>query len=492
MKHFFFSVILFAGVVPSISFSQNPYIGDAAGEGTGQYGYLDKDNASFFRLYRNTHNNVNSLAARVRVTNNAGTVTNEVLYNVSGGSEWGTCTNWQCSGCNVAGLTTSNYAPADFGVAWEAGATFRAAVNAYYCGGASNLGYNERTMQVVDFNNQPVINQPLPVSAAGCSKTDLVGTFTLNVGTLSGKSLSRFFFQNNGTALEGTDLPNDVFKLYYEPATGFETFSGTESFAPLYGDWGGDATNNNIFGSDGLSIPLSGTTRFYLVACGNYTTGKTVVAASLNDGLGLSPGNDGKSTLRVAATSIAIGGGVVLPVSFGNFHARFMPNCGVELMFETLSEQDVLTYTIEQSIDGASWLPAPLPAIPARNSGNKEVYFCKLPPTGGNTSFLRVKETNSQGKIQYSQNSKIQGRCVQQQYQLGPNPAGQELYVQSNKAVTGGILSIYNAAGVLQLQKVLLPHQRQLISLATLTPGYYWVKIVQDGQTVLNQSIIRQ
>ena len=116
--------------------------------------------------------------------------------------------------------------------------------------------------------------------------------------------MTRFFTQNSGTASEAT-LGNAAFKLYYEPATGTETFDGTESSVQLYGDYGGDPTNNNIFGNGGLSISLSGNTRFYLVACNNPVIIGTVDMSIVNDGVSLSPAKPSITTARSTANSPA-------------------------------------------------------------------------------------------------------------------------------------------------------------------------------------------
>ena len=258
--------------------AQEPYFGTAGADGLGQYGYLDKNSVTFSRIFRNSYNNIAFLSARWWITDNNAANGNgkEFIYNVFSGPDWNPAIGWQCGGDNDGSKRTTDFVAADFSPEWSAGSDCYVSVCAKYCdnsfspnsfNGATTfgaVGFNERHFQVIEVNTAAHTSTAsfIPNTSGICQTSNAVnvaGSFSIDPGTISGISLSSLFVKNKGTAMEGTDIPNNALHVYYETATGSERYGdGNETFAgTLNGNWDGNVTDN-IFGSSVLSIPLNG------------------------------------------------------------------------------------------------------------------------------------------------------------------------------------------------------------------------------------------
>lgn len=123
------------------------------------------------------------------------------------------------------------------------------------------------------------------------NKLNLVMDFIIDAGVA--ETLTNFWIENTGTLQEVTHIGNGSVLLYYETVTGSEEYNGTESKATLWGDYGGNATGNEQWGHDALSIsvPAAGL-RCYIVISnltGSYR-GKTAKFKIMNDGISLNNG----------------------------------------------------------------------------------------------------------------------------------------------------------------------------------------------------------
>lgn len=469
-KIFLPAFICFANMV----MAQEPYINSGAGQGLGQYGYLNLNATTFSRLDRNTYNNVNSLAARWYLNGSV------VLYNVSGGSEWAANTNWQCGSSNAQNLNTANYNSSDFGANWAAGNDAYVSVYAYYCGGASShtsgAGFNERKFTLIDVNtNAPSPSIGTTVSGGGCN-SKVVGTFTINPGT-TGKTLERFFMQNSGTATE-TALGNTQFKLYYEPATGTELFDGTESNAQLYGDYGGDATNNNIFGHNALGISLNGNTRFYVVACNNPSISGTVNLSIINDGINIGPNNNGSyGLLRINALSL--GGPVVLPVQLTSFKASAVQG-NVLLNWSVADNNTYASFVIERSADGINF--ASIGNVPA--NGTSMYTYTDQQPVANN--YYRLRIIDKQSNYSYSGITAV-STTTGSRLIVSPNPASSFISIKNSRK--NDQVTITSSAGVLLLNTTLRTNEER-IPVSSFPKGNYFIRITGNGVTTVQQLVI--
>ncbi len=89
------------------------------------------------------------------------------------------------------------------------------------------------------------------------SAKQVVLQFSVDAGTNVGRELVRLWVKNLGTLQEGNgsgDINYDNLRLYFETGTTFD-FDGTEDYETLWGDWGGDPTNNQRWGNESLAGP---------------------------------------------------------------------------------------------------------------------------------------------------------------------------------------------------------------------------------------------
>jgi hypothetical protein len=268
--------------------AQNPFLLTGPTDGIGQYGYLEKDATTFMAINSNSFGNIFQMFGRTFLNGN-----NILTY--------GTAIN-SCAGAGVI-QTTNNY---NFGANAIAGQIAYTSVHADYCGGSNSYGgnpnttgFNERQHYIFDVTDRPsdlATNVVQLNSATLQSTANVVMSLKIDFDAVSTRTLERLFIQNTGTMLEGTDIANDGFRVYYEAATGTEVFNGTESFGTLFGDYNLNPTNNNIYGNDAINIPIpAGGLRIYVVlnkfnSCSN--TAKTVQVSTINDGMSFSPAMD--------------------------------------------------------------------------------------------------------------------------------------------------------------------------------------------------------
>lgn len=309
----FFKIILFLFLTNSCFVFAQPYIKTTSG--IGQYGYLEKDASTTMLLNSGSYSNIYQLFGRTFLNG-----TNILTYP-------GTAVN-DCTAATNIDQNTNNYA---FGANAIPGLIAYTSVHADYCfgggdsygGNPNQTGSNERQHYIFDVSDRPsdVASNVIQLNpGAIVSPYNVVMSVKIDFGSVSSRVLQRFWIQNTGTLAENSEIANDGFKLYYEPATGSETFDGTESNATIYGDYAFNPTNNNIYGHDNLSIAIpSGGLRVYVVlskfaSC--VSTAKTVQVSLLNDGLSFTPKMDTLYDLaRVGQTPAAP---ALLNVSYAN------------------------------------------------------------------------------------------------------------------------------------------------------------------------------
>ncbi len=281
---FFFLVI-------SFSLSAQPFIRTSGG--LGQYGYIEKNaTATNFLVANGGYANIYQYGVRSYINNG----TNSYAFTGSGS-------------CARGDDATANYT---FGSGTlNTGSTVYSSVFTEYCGPFYSHGsmsptgvcFNERSFFVMDF--VPKTDALVSGACYTTTNSNVVMTFTIENNNTASQYLNRLWLVNDGTAQETTDInaANDAFRIYYEPATGSEVFDGSESSLPLYGNYAGNSTSNNEYGSDALGIAIpqntSGGLRCYIVLQGTSTylnssaKTKTIRMAVIQDGISITPNRDG-------------------------------------------------------------------------------------------------------------------------------------------------------------------------------------------------------
>ncbi len=280
-----FPLVLFGIIISNSAYAQ-PFIRTSGG--LGQYGYIEKDaTTTNFWVANGGYGNIEQYGVRTYLAG-----PNSNLYNYSA-----------LGSCARGDDTTSN-----FSTSVNAGNILYSSVFLRYCGPSyshsnmtpTNTCFNERSFFVMD-----VVPKTDALTSNVCyssTNSNVVLTFTISNNNTAGQTLNRLWISNDGSATETTDLNNDAFILYYEPATGTETFGGSESSAILYGNFSGNSTSNNEYGSDslGISIPqnTSGGLRCYVVLRGGSTyintsaKNKSVRMSIMADGISITPNRD--------------------------------------------------------------------------------------------------------------------------------------------------------------------------------------------------------
>lgn len=182
-----------------------------------------------------------------------------------------------------------------------------------------------------------------------------------------------------------------------------------------------------------------------------------------------------------------------LPLKLGDFTAAGKP-AGIQLNWETITEQNTSHFDIERSSDGSSFTT--IGQVTARgNSTDKQYYtFTDQQPAAG-TNFYRLKMIDLDGSYTYSRIIAIKNSTGLLSLQLFPNPATDVLQVQI--PATGKeeiIISITDAAGKTMYWKEM--HITEGINAASipvlqLPKGVYYL-IVENGQGRQSKTFIRQ
>ncbi|MBT3192463.1 MAG: fibronectin type III domain-containing protein [Verrucomicrobia bacterium] len=153
----------------------------------------------------------------------------------------------------------------------------------------------------------------------------LVLQFYIDVGSSSGRALTRLWVENVGSLQETADIPNEGIKLYYESGSSF-SFDGTESSTNLWGNYNSNSTANEQWGNDDLvniSIPSDGNKLYCYIVIESLDSdpdyGDTAQFMIIDNGISLDNfGTFGKKAVRIDpmtnSTAMALGADPTLSV----------------------------------------------------------------------------------------------------------------------------------------------------------------------------------
>lgn len=455
-----------------IGYSQ-PYIADFSGSGLGEYGYLEFNAVTYATLNRDGYDNVNYLGARWWVSDGLGG--QEYIYNT-------TTIDWQCSGGSTSQGTTNDFNPINFNDEWKAGSNAYVSVNAYYCSGDPGTMFNERHFQVIDIDNSEhsSISDFISDGDGDCLTSNVVGSFAINPGSLTGISLQRIYLFNSGSAEEGTHIPNDGFKVFYESVSGSEVFDGTESFFLIYGNWGGNSTSNNVYGAEGLSVSLSGETRFYVVLC-DLVDGASNVSVNLeiiNDGLSFLPGLDDHNKMRIDVTGIS-NDDITLPLMPIDF--QISPDDKTVEIHGTvdLPPNSFESLSVEKSRNASHWQELAFYRLETGDLTSFSVIdYSPFPPT----TLYRLRMTDKNGLEYFSTVKQVEIRP--DELSAFPNPFQNELELNIGEGAIKEV-KIYNSIGQLVDTRTNTAwNEKAVLNIADLQSGQYFIQCqLVDGST---------
>jgi hypothetical protein len=169
-----------------------------------------------------------------------------------------------------------------------------------------------------------------------------------------------------------------------------------------------------------------------------------------------------------------------LPYEIKDFKA-FGKDKQVQLSWLINNNDEVRHYVIERSHNGMQF--ESLKHITARNNESLSSYTDLDPVPFNGWGYYRLRITDLQGTVTYSNIQKVWMGQVQTTLQLSPNPARDRLLIHIAEPEKVTELSIVNGIGQLLLKQNRLTTTNQL-NIASLQPGVYYVRIVgQAGIT---------
>ena len=174
----------------------------------------------------------------------------------------------------------------------------------------------------------------------------------------------------------------------------------------------------------------------------------------------------------------------VTPVELVSFTGK-KSDKGVQLSWETGSEENNEGFDIERSIDGEHWKTIGY----VRGNGNSTellqyTYLDETPSHG--TNYYRLKQNDFDGQFEYSNTISLDFINEKSEFVLYPNPVEEVLYIDSNQASELLEVQLYDANGrLLWTEKGVV----QQISFADYSPGLYFLKIVSSTNQTIQKVI---
>lgn len=184
-----------------------------------------------------------------------------------------------------------------------------------------------------------------------------------------------------------------------------------------------------------------------------------------------------------------------IPVKLTSFTAVHKSNT-IALNWQTQYEQNSSHFNIQRSTDGISFTDlARVAAAGNTNTVKNYVYndILTVAMQPQKTIFYRLQSVDMDSKFSYSQILAIHTGNKEMQLFVSPNPAKDQLQVQTNAAaVKNAALIIVDAAGKQWYKKDLVLQQGRNsipVNISLLSPGTYSVRLVAENETLVKQLI---
>lgn len=170
----------------------------------------------------------------------------------------------------------------------------------------------------------------------------------------------------------------------------------------------------------------------------------------------------------------------MLPLSWLSFSARLI-NDGVELNWVTAQEENTREFTVERSINGSLWKD--LGRVAARPNTDKSGRYQFMDPTPANgLNYYRIRQTDLDGKFQYSKTIQVNVSFKGKSLQLFPNPVTGSSFTVHSK--NNGTASLYDATGKLVMRRTVASGSNTF-ACGELPAGIYQLACGQEKLTVV-------
>lgn len=195
-----------------------------------------------------------------------------------------------------------------------------------------------------------------------------------------------------------------------------------------------------------------------------------------------SDGADGANSIDVSGLFAALSGGTILPISWKSFTAVSQKSSNL-LQWETSSELNALSFTIQYSTDGTRFNN--IATLPASNNINGASYQYTHSNPGPGTAYYRLFQTGTDGKSSYSAIVKTTSYTSDKK----------DIVLNGSNIISGTIRFQLNRSTLVKLVSVdgkivysnTLDKGSNEIHTGTLPKGYYILRTSTDMQKILIQ-----
>jgi hypothetical protein len=203
------------------------------------------------------------------------------------------------------------------------------------------------------------------------------------------------------------------------------------------------------------------------------------------------------ATSNTATVTINFSNPIVLPVKLLSFTAQLNSNNKVDLKWSTATEINASHFVIEKSLDGQVYSDAGT-VFAAGNSTSVQHYTFtdNLIPNTKSVIYYRLRQVDVDGKAGYSATRIIRtGKDdVTATILTFPNPVASDLRITIPNDWQGKKVNyeVVNVSGQTAMRMAVgSSSQTETLSLASLAPGFYLVKVTCNGN-VAQQKIVKQ
>lgn len=173
---------------------------------------------------------------------------------------------------------------------------------------------------------------------------------------------------------------------------------------------------------------------------------------------------------------------VVLPVKFISINVKRQNNENL-IQFKVANEESSTTYLIEKSLNGIDFFSIGTIAANTTSSGNADHSFVDKNASKG-INYYRVKQIED-GQPFLS--SIVNVFFSKEDISIYPNPTTDFLQIYTSNTLKS--LQVYNANGQLVLN---LPNKQNRFDVSTIAKGLYFLKIIDENNTVKKLSFIKK
>ena len=193
-------------------------------------------------------------------------------------------------------------------------------------------------------------------------------------------------------------------------------------------------------------------------------------------------GNDGNG---MDAGHVRVYGGSPLPVALVYFRSRMMIN-GVDLIWQTASEENNSGFDIQHSIDGKNWEILDFVQGKGTTLETQNYTYTDEAPLQG-INYYRLKQIGYDGAFEYSNIIMvIFGNGEPKKLNVFPNPVQNQMIIINGQ----GLATIYNLLGQ-PVKELIIKNEELRIDVSDLAKGQYILSIQRETGEIITKKLIK-